>query len=155
MEGNMPIVKIQHTTEAPADQVWRVLLDCEVFPSYMEEVLEVTILRQGSDNRLSRWLVLLKGSELNWEELEHINHTTRRIEFDQTEGDLAYFTGFWQVAETSRGTNLELHVEFDIGIPLMADLLNPVATRALEDNSRAILHQIGQRASTTSMRRSS
>ena len=33
-----------------------------------------------------------------------------------------------------------------IGIPLMADMLNPVAAKALEDNSRAILGQLGIRA---------
>lgn len=142
----MPTVISKRTTTEPAQRVWEALLDCEAFPSYMDEVVDVTIVEQDGDHRVSRWSVLLKGSELQWEETETIDHTRRRIEFEQTEGDLAYFTGHWEVSEDGAQTTVELHVEFDIGIPLMADMLNPVAARALEDNSQQILAQLGNRA---------
>lgn len=142
----MPVVRTQHTTDCPVDQVWKVLLDCEAFPGYMPEVREIKILKEDGDWRWSRWAVLLKGSELEWDERERIDHDAHRIEFEQVEGDLAYFTGYWQVSTSPEGTVVELSVEFDIGIPLMAEMLNPVAARALEDNSRAILDQIGRRA---------
>lgn len=142
----MPVVHTVHTTTAAAAEVWSVLLDCERFPEYMDEVREVEIIKNDGDARVSRWAVLLKGSELEWEESETIDNAGRRIEFDQTDGDLAYFTGYWQVTEAGDHTKVELHVEFDIGIPLMAEMLNPVAARALEDNSKAILDHIGRQA---------
>jgi len=142
----MTTVTTRHLTTEPADRVWTVLLDCEAFPSYMDEVVSVEIAEDHGDRRVSRWAVLLKGSELEWEESETIDHARRRIEFVQTEGDLAYFKGHWQVSADGDKTAVELHVEFDIGIPLMADMLNPVAARALEDNSAAILAQLGSRA---------
>ncbi|MEU4559557.1 SRPBCC family protein [Actinoplanes sp. NPDC023936] len=145
----MPIVITEHTTEQPADRVWTALLDTESFASYMEEVSEIRIVESDGDRRLSDWAVLLKGSLLEWQEEELIDRDRRRIEFRQTEGDLAYFFGHWQVTEHEQGCTVELRVEFDIGIPLMAEMLNPVAARALEDNSRRILGQLGERAAVT------
>ncbi|MBO4206720.1 type II toxin-antitoxin system RatA family toxin [Micromonospora echinofusca] len=142
----MPTVTTSHTSNADPAEVWAALLDSESYASYMAEVREIKIVDWVGDRRVSRWSVLLKGSELEWEEEEFIDHDRRRIEFRQIDGDLAYFTGHWQVGADERGTTAELHVEFDIGIPMMAEMLNPVAARALEDNSRAILEHLGDRA---------
>ncbi|MEV7013779.1 SRPBCC family protein [Streptosporangium sp. NPDC051022] len=147
----MPTVTTSHTSTEPAQRIWEVLLDCEEFPSYMDEVVDVTILDRSGSNRTSRWAVLLKGSELEWVERDTVDHERRRIEFEQIEGDLAYFDGYWQVTDDGAGqTTIELHVEFDIGIPLMADMLNPVAARALEENSKAILNRLSNRNSDVS-----
>lgn len=142
----MPTVTTSHTTQEDPAEVWETLLDNESYPSYMPEVRDITVVSRQGDVRVSRWLVLLKGSELEWEEEEFIDHDKRRIDFRQTEGDLAYFTGYWQVSSDGQVTTVELHVEFDIGIPMMSDLLNPVAARALEDNSQAMLTHLGKRA---------
>lgn len=142
----MPTVTTSHTTGQDPDAVWAALLDSEAYASYMAEVREIKVVEWVGNRRVSRWSVLLKGSELEWEEEEFIDQEHRRIEFRQLEGDLAYFTGHWQVTSDERGTTAELHVEFDIGIPMMSEMLNPVAARALEDNSKAILEQLGNRA---------
>ena len=142
----MPIVNTAHTTGQPAELVWRLLVDSEAFSTYMDEVRSVRIVANDGHRRICHWCVLLKGSELQWEEEEFIDHERRRIDFRQLRGDLAYFTGHWQVTETTAGTVVELQVDFDIGIPLMAEMLNPVAAKALEDNSLAILERLGDRA---------
>ncbi|MGQ0841392.1 type II toxin-antitoxin system RatA family toxin [Actinokineospora sp.] len=142
----MPTVTTSHTSDDNPDEVWATLLDSESYASYMAEVREISVVEWEGDRRVSKWSVLLKGSELEWEEEEFIDHDRRRIDFRQIEGDLAYFTGYWQVTADERGTTAELHVEFDIGIPMMSEMLNPVAARALEDNSRAILEQLGRRS---------
>lgn len=143
----MPTVSTRHTTTASVEDVWAALLDSESYATYMEEVREIRVLEWSGDKRTSQWAVLLKGSELEWTEEETIDHARRRIEFRQLDGDLAYFTGYWQVTSDGLTTTAELSVEFDIGIPMMSEMLNPVAARALEDNSRAILERIGARAS--------
>ncbi|WP_460806062.1 type II toxin-antitoxin system RatA family toxin [Nocardiopsis aegyptia] len=142
----MPTVTTSHTSGASPEEVWEALLDSESYAGYMDEVREIKVISWEGDRRVSRWSVLLKGSELEWEEEESIDTARKRIDFHQTEGDLAYFTGYWQVTAVPEGTNAQLHVEFDIGIPMMSDMLNPVAARALEDNSQAILRRLGTRA---------
>jgi ribosome-associated toxin RatA of RatAB toxin-antitoxin module len=144
----MPTVSIRHSTVAGADEVWTALLDSESYATYMNEVREIRVIERVDDRRVSHWAVLLKGSELEWTEEEFIDHARRRIDFRQLDGDLAYFVGHWQVTSDGTITTAELHVEFDIGIPMMSEMLNPVAARALEDNSRAILEHISARAGT-------
>jgi hypothetical protein len=41
-----------------------------------------------------------------------------------------------------------LNVDFDIGIPLLADMLNPVASAALRENSQQMLAALEQRLIT-------
>lgn len=142
----MPIVHTKHATDKSVDVVWAALLDCEAFPSYMDEVVAVELLSVEGTQRVARWAVMLKGSELEWDEAEVIDHERHRIEFRQLEGDLAYFTGHWHVTDAGQATLVELYVDFDIGIPLMADMLNPVAARALEDNSKAMLASLSDSA---------
>jgi uncharacterized membrane protein len=142
----MPTVSTVSLSGQPIDRVWREVLDIASFPSYMDEVREVDILREEGALRRSRWSILLKGSILEWEEEEEIDAGNRKITFRQIEGDLAYFTGWWHVRQTEEGVSTEMHVEFDIGIPLLADMLNPVAARALEENAQKILSRIDTRA---------
>jgi uncharacterized membrane protein len=142
----MPTVSTVSLSSQPIDRVWQEVLDIASFPSYMDEVREVEILREEGNLRRSRWSILLKGSILEWEEEELIDFADRKIAFHQIEGDLAYFTGWWHVTQTAEGVSTQMHVEFDIGIPLLADMLNPVAARALEENSQKILARIDTRA---------
>ncbi|MFF3781154.1 type II toxin-antitoxin system RatA family toxin [Streptomyces sp. NPDC001933] len=142
----MPVVSTRHITGESPERVWAALLDCEAFPSYMTEVAAVDVLRQEGERRISRWSVQLRGSELEWEEEDLIDPARRRIDFRQTEGDLARYTGHWQVGADGARTTVELEVDFDLGIPLMAEMLDPIAKRALRDFSQAVLGSLGERA---------
>ena len=46
------------------------------------------------------------------------------------------------VETLDRGSLVTLHVDFDIGIPLLADMLNPIARTALEDNAVLMLRAL-------------
>lgn len=143
----MPTITTETVSTHAIDRVWEEVIAIDTFPSYMEEVVDVQVTEVAGSIRRSKWSVLLKGSVLEWEEEEVISANTRDIEFKQVEGDLAYFNGYWRVRERDGLTHITLHVDFDIGIPLLADMLNPVASRALEENSRKILAHIDARAS--------
>ena len=45
----------------------------------------------------------------------------------------------WRVAATEEGTEIEFTAEFDLGMPTLADILDPVAESALRDNIILIL----------------
>ncbi|WP_432103595.1 type II toxin-antitoxin system RatA family toxin [Streptomyces sp. bgisy091] len=142
----MPTVSTRHVTGQSPESVWRALLDCEAFPSYMTEVIAVEVLGRDGERRTSRWSVQLRGSDLEWEEEDLIDPARRRIDFRQTDGDLARYAGYWQVGTDGTRTTVELEVEFDLGIPLMAGMLDPIAERALRDFSEAVLGSLGERA---------
>ena len=140
----MPIVKVDAAIEAAAERVWDAVKAVEDYPAFMESVRDVRIEDDlGGGSRLTRWSVLLKGSVLEWTERETIREDVRRLEFEQVDGDLDRFAGAWSVHDHGDGgCTVRLDVDFDIGIPLLAEMLNPVAARALRDNSQQMLREI-------------
>lgn len=144
----MPKVQVNITIAAPIDKVWAVLKDIESYPDLMEEVQAVEVLSESEDNtRTSAWSVLLDDSVLEWKEQERIDNSRRTVTFDQLDGDLRVFTGTWSVQQTDDEKVLvRLDAEFDIGIPLLAELLNPVAAHALRQNFEQILRHVEQQS---------
>jgi ribosome-associated toxin RatA of RatAB toxin-antitoxin module len=142
----MPQVDVKLVINAPIDEIWAAVRDVESYPTYMDNVIDVRVdSPEPNGDRLSTWSVLLKGSVLEWTERERVDDAAHRIEFDQTDGDLDVFTGYWQLTETDGGVEAVLAVDFEIGLPLLADMLNPVAAQALSDNSEQMLREIERR----------
>lgn len=145
----MPNVEVSWNINAPLDEVWRAVNDIEAYPDFMDNVRRVEILSSTPEERMSSWSVLLKGSVLEWTERETVDASRRRIAFRQVDGDLDLFAGAWQLTGGDDGrVVVSLDVEFEIGIPLLADMLNPVAARALRDNSTQMLSEIERRVAT-------
>ncbi len=72
----------------------------------------------------------LKGSTLEWTERDIPDHARRRLDFAQLDGDLEQFEGAWTVTENADGgVTVRLECDFDIGIPLLSDMLNPLPRR--------------------------
>jgi|SRR5947209_8436921 len=137
----MPEVSLELDINAVADRVWSAVVDIERYPDTMANVRWVRILDEaGPTRRRSAWSIVLKGSILEWQETEDIDHERRVMSFKQFSGDLETFDGRWTVEELEPAvTRVSFEVAFEIGIPLLADMLNPVAKRALRDNSTEML----------------
>lgn len=141
----MPVVRTEVDIDGvPLEHVWNVLCDFEAHAGYMDDVLGIQFLERGDKTALSSWRVLLNGSELTWDERDVFTPLSR-IDFDQTEGDLEVFRGFWELQETACGVRVVLEIEFDIGIPSLAEVLDPIGVQAIEANSRSMLGAIRDR----------
>jgi ribosome-associated toxin RatA of RatAB toxin-antitoxin module len=143
----MPHVEVELPIRAPAADAWRAVTRLEDYADYMENVESVTVLgTTGTGARVSEWSVLLKGSVLEWVEEDELDESTRTMTFHQISGDLDEFEGHWRVDDAGDGTSVVVFsVDFEIGIPLLADMLNPVASKALRENSEHMLRAIEQR----------
>jgi ribosome-associated toxin RatA of RatAB toxin-antitoxin module len=126
------------------EYVWNIVCDFEHHPEYMADVLEIRYLERSPDKALSSWRVLLNGSELTWEEMDFFR-PPHRIDFDQTEGDLEVFRGSWTLEPNGTGVTVMLEIEFDLGIPSLAAVLDPVGIQAIHSNSRSMLTAISER----------
>lgn len=144
----MPEVQLTLDIAAPADRVWAAVVDIERYPESMKNVRWVEIREQlGDDKRHTAWSIVLKGSILEWEEHEHVDHDARVMSFKQISGDLEVFDGRWVVEERGETlTTVSFEVVFEIGIPLLADMLNPVAKRSLRENSIDMLRGVERQA---------
>jgi len=140
----MPDVKIDLAIGAPIDRVWETILDIESYQDSMDTVRSVRIVEQDDErHRRAAWSVLLKGSILEWEEEEELNPDSYTVSFKQLRGDLEYFDGHWELKAIGSGeTKVVFEVAFEIGIPMLADMLNPVAQRSLEENCTEMLRGI-------------
>ncbi|GAA2149031.1 hypothetical protein GCM10009760_41770 [Kitasatospora kazusensis] len=146
----MPRVEVDLRIAVPPDDAWAAVVDVLGYPDCMESVDSVEIVRQDDDrHRTTAWSVRLKGSVLQWTETELIDHAARRFDFEQISGDLGEFVGHWAVRPAPEGgSTVSLHVDFDIGIPLLAEMLNPVAADALRESAAQMLMSLERRLLT-------
>jgi ribosome-associated toxin RatA of RatAB toxin-antitoxin module len=143
----MPSVTVEMTMAAPAQQVWEAVTALEDYPQFMENVRTVEVRETDAQGtRISNWSVTLKGSVLEWTEEDRTNDADRVMTFHQIDGDLDRFIGEWRVLEIGSATSVvRLSIDFEIGIPLLADMLNPVAGKALQENCEQMLTAIEKR----------
>jgi ribosome-associated toxin RatA of RatAB toxin-antitoxin module len=141
------LVEVTEITPLPIERVWDVVNDVEAYPRLMEHVRSLQILERGPNFRVTAWEVDLKGCTMRWVEREEIDPERYRIEYRQIKGDLAIFEGFWQLQRlTDQSCQTVLSVQFDIGIPMLSEMLNPVAERTIRDNSQKMLASLGAHA---------
>jgi Polyketide cyclase / dehydrase and lipid transport len=88
---------------------------------------------------VSAWEVNFREGVLRWTEVDVFNVEERTIRFRQIEGDVDYFAGVWSVRQASRGRLVCVECDFDMGIPGLNDILEPIAEQALRENARSIL----------------
>ncbi|MDP9111719.1 MAG: SRPBCC family protein, partial [Candidatus Eremiobacteraeota bacterium] len=62
-----------------------------------------------------------------------------RIDYKLIEGDLDTFEGSWTFTETDGATLVHLGVEFDFGVPTLAELIGPTLKRKVQENSEMML----------------
>jgi ribosome-associated toxin RatA of RatAB toxin-antitoxin module len=144
----MPAVRT--AVEVPGETIehaWDVVSGFESYPAVMPNVLEVRFLERAGSQAISAWRILLDGIELTWEERDTFE-PLRRIRFEQVDGDLEMFRGAWLLTEIGGGVRVELSVEFDLGIPSLAAVLDPIAVRAIESNSHSMLAAISSHLPT-------
>jgi ribosome-associated toxin RatA of RatAB toxin-antitoxin module len=136
----MPQITMEMEIDAPADRVWRTVIDIERYPDSMSSVRWVRLLEDNDSARRSKWSITLKGSILEWEETELLHHDDLVLEFHQLAGDMEQFDGAWRLTPRPAGrTHVALTIDFEIGIPLLAEMLNPVAQRSLRENCAEML----------------
>lgn len=141
----MPIVVVKEVVDAPIDKVYQVVSDQESYPQFMKTMETIRVIERGDGYTLTEWVARLQGARFRWVEKDLYFPDEYRITYDQTEGDLKVFRGYWALTEVPEGTLVELVTEFEFGIPMLSAMLNPVAKLALKNNSKAMLEAIAQR----------
>lgn len=145
----MPVVIIKtRVPTANADAVFGRVSDFTHYPEYTDAVRAVQITEAQGGHMLSDWTVVFRNGLLCWSERDHIDHATRTIRFTQTRGDFQTFEGDWLVKPDGADVQVVFRAEFDLGMPSIADMINPIAERTLRENMHRILRGLlGESAS--------
>jgi len=135
----VPYVEVSKLIRGPVESVYRLASDMEAYPRFMEDVLSVTVLERRDRATVTEWVTRLEGRILKWKELDEFDEANWRIRYRQLEGDLKKFEGEWVMRETPDGTQVTLTVDFELGIPMFAALLNPIAKLKVRQNCESML----------------
>jgi ribosome-associated toxin RatA of RatAB toxin-antitoxin module len=134
---------------APAE-VYRTLADFERYPELSDAVQAVTVTDVDDDVTISRWEVTFRAGLLRWTEEDRFDRAALTITFAQLEGDVALFDGSWKCSAAVDGTEITFCARLDMGIPSLADALEPIAVRTLIDNTVSIVSGLFGQASLVS-----
>ena len=133
-------VRIEATVpDGDATHVFDRVQDYERYTDHTDTVRSVTVTSDGPDTVESAWEVRFRSGLLRWTERDVMDPVARRITFDQLTGDFASFAGTWDITQAGTDVSVLFTCEFDLGIPSLEPIINPVAMRALDESMGLIL----------------
>ncbi|MEU5088747.1 SRPBCC family protein [Streptomyces sp. NPDC021356] len=114
--------------------------DFRRYPDVTETVREVVVHPPGADGTVvSDWTVRFRNGLMRWSERDSFHPERLTLGFTQLRGDFEVFEGTWRCAPAGSGTVVTFDAGFDLGIPTLADMLDPVAESTLRTNIERIL----------------
>ncbi len=123
---------------ARPDEVFAAVADFAAYPRHTDAVRDVVVRPAGGVVE-SDWEVNFRNGILAWTERDAVDPSARKIAFEQLDGDFAVFSGSWTVEPDGDGAVVRFEATFDLGMPSLAPMVDPIAERALVENIRAIL----------------
>jgi ribosome-associated toxin RatA of RatAB toxin-antitoxin module len=135
----MPYVETSIAIAAPARVVYELAKDQERFPEFMPDVETVKLIEQNAERAISRWKTLVEEAPIEWTEEDRFDDAALRIDYKLIEGDLDKFEGAWTFEERDGFTHVVLGVDFDFGVPTLAELIGPTLLRKVRENSEMML----------------
>jgi coenzyme Q-binding protein COQ10 len=127
------------TIGAPAREVYELAKEQERFPDFMPDVETVTVLERHADYIVTRWKTLVEDAPIEWTEEDRFDDAAPRIDYKLIEGDLDTFEGAWTFDERAGSTFVRLTVEYDFGVPTLAELIGPTLAKKVRENCEMML----------------
>jgi ribosome-associated toxin RatA of RatAB toxin-antitoxin module len=128
-----------HVPHESASDVYATLADFERYPELSDAVRSVAVTEVSENLTVSHWEVAFRAGLLRWTEEDTFDPGALSITFRQIEGDIAVFDGSWKCVDAARGSEILFSARLDMGIPSLADALEPIAVRTLIDNTVSIV----------------
>jgi ribosome-associated toxin RatA of RatAB toxin-antitoxin module len=128
-----------HVPHKSATDVYATLADFGRYPELSDAVRDVAVTEVSDHLTVSRWEVAFRAGLLRWTEEDTFDPDALSITFRQLDGDIAVFDGCWQCSDAAQGSEIVFAARLDMGIPSLADALEPIAVRTLTDNIVSIV----------------
>ena len=128
-----------HLAGVSAAAAFRTLADFSRYPEQTEAVRSVSVTQSDATTTVSQWEVNFRSGILRWTEQDTFDVERCRIDFCQIAGDVDTFEGAWVCADEPTGCVIEFEARLDMGIPSLADALEPIAVRTLVENTVVIV----------------
>ena len=119
-----------------AREVFALLRDLERYPDVSPAIAAIEVDRESS---LSSWRVRFREGIVAWTERDTFDEEQLEMRYELVEGDLEQLAGRWRVMPDGDGCAIELHVDFDFGLPSLSHLIDPLAARTMYENGVELL----------------
>jgi coenzyme Q-binding protein COQ10 len=149
----MPFVETSIVVDAPARDVYDLAKEQDRFPDFMPDVESITILERTPGRVISRWKTLVEEAPIEWVEEDLFDDAALRVDYRLIEGDLDTFEGSWTFEERDGRTYVTLGVEYDFGVPTLAELIGPTLHRKVRENSEMMLAALKREAESAGAQR--
>lgn len=121
------------------EQIYATLCDFERYPELSAAVRQVTIELTEEGQMTSSWETNFREGILRWQEQDFFDAAAGTIVFQQTQGDIDHFSGKWEVSALNGGGLISFDARFDMGIPSLSNIIDPIAEQALRENIITII----------------
>jgi ribosome-associated toxin RatA of RatAB toxin-antitoxin module len=138
----MPYVQTEIDIAAPRKAIYELAKDMERYSEFMPDVEYVKILRRDGKKTVTRWKTLVEDAPIEWTEEDIFDDERTRIDYRLIEGDLDKFEGAWTFEERDGMTHVVLGVDYDFGVPTLAELIGPILQKKVEENSLMMLRAL-------------
>jgi len=135
----MPYVEVTRSIKASPEIAYVLAKDMESYPKFMESVDNIETIERGDSHTITKWHTKLQGRAVVWTERDVFDDAAKRIDYSLVEGDLKKFEGAWTFLPAGDGAIVKLTVDFELGIPMFAALLNPIAVMTVRQNCEKML----------------
>jgi coenzyme Q-binding protein COQ10 len=149
----LPFVESTIVVDAAARDVYELAKAQERFGEFMPDVESVTILERSPGRVVSRWKTLVEEAPIEWIEEDLFDDAALRVDYRLIEGDLDTFEGSWTFIERDGATHVTLGVEYDFGVPTLAELIGPTLHRKVRENSEMMLAALKREAESVKAQR--
>jgi ribosome-associated toxin RatA of RatAB toxin-antitoxin module len=149
----VPYLESAIEVDAPARAVYELAKQQERFPEFMPDVESVTVLEREPSRLVTRWKTLVEDAPIEWTEVDRFDDAALRVDYRLIDGDLERFEGSWTFESRGGRTHVLLTVDYDFGVPTLAELIGPTLQKKVEENSRMMLAALKREAEASSAAR--
>jgi ribosome-associated toxin RatA of RatAB toxin-antitoxin module len=120
------------------DEVFARITDLERYPEMCADVHSVEVA-EDAHGTTSKWSVEFRDGILEWTELDLLDGAARSMTFELIDGDFDHFEGDWRITGEDGAAIVAFQAELDLGMASLADIVDPMAQRSLENSLVTIL----------------
>jgi len=149
----MPKIEIETIIQASPENVFRRAQEIERYPDFAPELREVKVLSREGNVVRSRWVGIAEVGplrrEVTWEEIDVWDEEKLECRFELMSGDMKSYAGVWKFERNADGlTHCSLLIDYELGIPLLGQLLEKLIHEKVTEVAQAILTAVKELAET-------
>ncbi len=122
-----------------AAEAYLMMCNFKEYAQYSQAVRAMDILEEEENRVVLSWEVYFRGGIFRWTEEDLLFPDTYSCQFNQVDGDADYFAGGWDIQDAATGCQIRFSFDFDMGIPSLSSIIDPIAERALRENIESTL----------------